>query len=195
MPANVPRPPGALKPPPPLPSAIEISRKLEPGGPLVLTAKVEGAADEVRWDFGQPGQPPVVGKVVDGKLQNSVRARLLDRTLTVRATVVGPGGSTTFTRKITQRKLPSDGAAGKAGDAVNRVKPDPVYAVSTLENLVGTAAKASSARVRTRAAQTGCAPTVIWSGSRRPRAASSRSRTSATSRGRRRARSLSSPPG
>ncbi len=164
VPANVPRPPGALRPPPPLPSAIEVSRKTEPGGPLVLTVKVEGVADEVRWDFGQPGQPQVVGKVVNGKLQNSVRARLLDRSLTVRATVVGPGGSTKFTKKITQRKLPSDGAAGKAGDAINRVKPDPVYAVSTLENLVGTAGKASSARVRTRAAQTGCAPTVIWSG-------------------------------
>ena len=143
-------PPPPPPPPPPVPSAIQPARKIKRGQAVILTAKVAGDVRELRWHFGGKDDPPVVGTVVNGTLDNSVRFRLPQSSFRVSVTAVGPGGARSYSRTFATPKPPTAGDAGRVARALKREKPAPVFAVADTKNLIGKG--------------TGCSPTTIWSG-------------------------------
>ena len=152
IPPESPIPPPPPPPPPPAPiptpeGSIQLAREPKSGEALVLTAEVVGPVDRLEWDFGS-GFPKVVGQVVDGQLQRSVRLRPEQRALNVTVRAIGPGGTTQLGRSLNLPRLPSGDLAQEVRRGLSRARP--VVAVGQAEVLTGRSG--------------GCGPVTVVSG-------------------------------
>ncbi len=144
LPGSTPPPPPP-PPPPPVPNVIVPAAPIQGGKAIVLTADVADAS-RVLWQF-DGGGPNILGTKIGGVLQNSVRLHWFQRTLTVKATVMSPSGTHTYSREF---KLPSLSA-----DKYSRLVEDPVsksprvFATGDAATLLG---------------NTACGPVSLYSG-------------------------------
>ena len=112
-------PPPPLPPPPPdppAPSAIQVARPLESGQASIFTLKVSGQVDRLEWDVNGA---KMTGRVVNGRLQDSIRLRIGSGAVNVRVRAVGPGGSTNFSRAVAGPKEPRDDASKKVSRSID----------------------------------------------------------------------------
>jgi hypothetical protein len=136
-------PPGQAAPPPPppppappVPSAIQPAAPFKRGQAVVLTAAVSGLVTRLEWTFSS-ASPKVIGQVVNGQLQSSVRLRPSSRNFTATVKAVGPGGSTTYSRSFLAPKVLNDSDTNKVDAALSRIKAPPVFAVGDAPTLTG----------------------------------------------------------
>lgn len=103
---GVPTPPPAPPPPPPPPvtNAIDAVGKVESGRPVVLSVAVSGVVSRIEWRIGNSG--PYIG---DG-VERAIRLRV-NGTQTIRAKLIGPGGTKEVSRTISGPKAPTDADA------------------------------------------------------------------------------------
>lgn len=140
-----PLPPPPPPPPPPVPSAIRVEKPMERGSATVLTADVAGPVTRLEWQV--PGSAhAVVGAVVGGQLQRSIRFRPPPgRTFTVQVRAVGPGGERTFARSLSAPRAPVGAAAGRVAQALAGTPG--VFAVGHAPALLGQAGGACATTV------------------------------------------------
>lgn len=139
-PADPPAPP----PPPPAPvaNAIDAVGKVESGRPVVLSVAITGVVTRIEWRVGN--SEPYVGDAVE----RAIRFRPGTST-TVKATLIGPGGTKVVSRTIAGPRAPDDADARRvAAGAPSRT----VVATGRPDNLSG--------KLRS------CAQTTIYSGGR-----------------------------
>lgn len=155
-----PPPPPPAQPRPAVPSLIQLARPANSGEAFVLNLSPGAAgssqgnstqgATKLDWGFGTQNEPPVVGEVVNGNLERSVRLRLPDSSFTASAKVDTPDGPRTFTRNFAVPKPPSSAEAKEVLKGLKDVKPPPVFAIGKTEVLTAT--------------DKACAQLKIWTG-------------------------------
>ncbi len=125
-PTPTPEPP---PPPPPVTNAIDAVGKVEPGRPIVLTVALSGAVSQIEWRVGDRG--PFIGNAVERGLRLRVNS-----TVTVRAKLIGPGGTKEVSRTITPPKAPTDADARRVSSGAPSGASD-VVAIGRPETLSG----------------------------------------------------------
>ena len=75
----------------------------------MLTLSVGGDVTSIEWKVAD--SPTVVGRVVNGSLQKSIRLRTRAGNWSVTVHASGPGGTTSFTRAFNGARNPNDAAA------------------------------------------------------------------------------------
>ncbi len=136
-PGAPPLPPPPPPPEPPVPSAIQPAEAFKRSQAIVLTVNVTGQADRVRWTFGGKA-PPVVGEVVSGGLQRSVRVHPEPgSSFTATATVSGPGGTKSFSRTFSILRGLADPDVSRIENAVDRFSKVDTSAAGFADNLLG----------------------------------------------------------
>jgi hypothetical protein len=155
----IPTPPPPPPPPPEVDSPIQLARPQKRDMATVLVANVPDDTRQLQWSFGSTDEPPIVGDVVNGRLQRSVRLRLPGTSFTATLRIVGPNGTRTVSRSLGSFQPSSTQDSKAVQHGLARADTPPVFAVGQTDVLTGN-------QTRTRAGQSSssCAPMSVWSG-------------------------------